>query len=1243
MKFYRKLILGFALGAVVAVAGIVPASAKTLRLFVLTGQSNSLGTPTTNTEALMVLPKVGTYPADTNVPFFWDNTTDGTPAGNAALGNPNLVWTNICLQKGGYYTYSADHWGPEAGFARLLWDMGYRDFGIVKASRGGGGNSNWCKTNAPNNLMYYKVVNTVSNAVQTLPPGYTDFQVVCLLYLQGESDNTYEASIADSRFYMLLTNLQVDLPHASGMKAVLGEIGGDTDTANRIVVTQKQSALAAANPTTIGFAQSAGLKRQNVDGLNVHYNADSLIIMGERMAQEAVRLHALPETVLPAQTSLYAWYRGDHGVMPLSSDGVTLVASNIVTRWGNLTSGSTNGDLTQIVGQPLMTNGVFAGAAPQNFVRFDGASQAAWSTLPNFGPLTNARTLFFAVRVNGAGDGFLFDGSTSLGMTRAQVRANTWQAGIQPPPIANAASADPAVGPRDLGVWQFHEFSFTPTNGTTVVSHWVNGVNVATYTNANLNGLGGFILGANAQAQRFLGADIAEVMIYTNVLSPSDQTNVFNYLAANWTPTPPVAPPPAATNVYAWFTGDTSLNVGADNYSVTSWSNLGTAATNGSSTQASRNLGSLTGAPQKVYLRSPGGAAMGAVRFGGSDGVWTSKASFGVLTNNYTLVAYVRISNAVPQGFLFDSTSFTPGFTRALVWSNNWQASLDGSPGTITAPAATGVWQVQSFVVGTNSGAQAIQHYINGTLVGTVPGSIPDYLSGLMIGANVSQASGIQADVAEFMVFNTALDDATRNADEAYLSNKWAGVVADTNAPPPPGPYIYYPLFVSGTGYPEYRIPAMVTTTNGTVIAACDGRQSNADVPGFIDDVCRRSFDNGRTWQPLQVITDYGTSTNVNNVDTYPAYGITNPVTRRSASDPSLLLDRTNNRVWVLYDNGTTNGSGRAIKLEMKYSDDNGATWSPRVDVEAANPGLRPPRSSAPEFLCGPGNGIQMSEGTNAGRLIFPVYVFGNPYYSTLIYSDDHGATWQRGGNCGTGGGEIQIAETAGGGLLASMRDNNFPWNGVRTFSRSTDGGLTWGALFTNTTNPPTIPDPACQGSIIRFSTTNDAPGATSRLVFANCASSSGRKAMTLRVSYDEGNTWPVSNLVYSATSGYSALTRMANGEVGLLNEVNGYQRIDFVHETVGQISGGADTNLLNASPLLNLNVQPSGGGGQPALGFTALASNTYTIQYRDDLSTGAWQRLTDIAGLSSNALVQIPVANTNAQRFFRLVTPGLP
>jgi sialidase-1 len=234
--------------------------------------------------------------------------------------------------------------------------------------------------------------------------------------------------------------------------------------------------------------------------------------------------------------------------------------------------------------------------------------------------------------------------------------------------------------------------------------------------------------------------------------------------------------------------------------------------------------------------------------------------------------------------------------------------------------------------------------------------------------------------------------------------------------------------------------------------------------------------------------------------------------------------------------------------LELRYSDDDGATWSEAIDLEGRNPGLRPARG---EFLAGPGNGIQLASGPHAGRLIFPVYVYGRESASMVIYSDDQGNRWQLGGVAGAGGGEIQVAETRGGGLLASMRNNNFPTAGVRTFSRSPDGGLTWEPVYTSSPEQPALPDPRNQGSLLRLRAGEG--GGRTRFVLANAADSSSRIRMTLRVSYDEGRTWPLSELIWAGSSAYSALCQLPNGDVGLLFERENYTRNDFVRRHVSE------------------------------------------------------------------------------------------
>jgi sialidase-1 len=334
----------------------------------------------------------------------------------------------------------------------------------------------------------------------------------------------------------------------------------------------------------------------------------------------------------------------------------------------------------------------------------------------------------------------------------------------------------------------------------------------------------------------------------------------------------------------------------------------------------------------------------------------------------------------------------------------------------------------------------------------------------------------------------------------------------------------------------------MVTTEKGVILAVADGRITNcADIPNPLDLVLKRSLDGGKTWTPLQIIADYGSNTN--DADIYPTYGLTKPVPRVAAGDAALLLDHTNGRVWVMYDNGAfvpPRAHHRALKLELRYSDDDGQTWSSAVDIEAQNPGLRP---EGTDFMASPGNGIQLAKGSRAGRLIFAAYVWAKPFYSTIIYSDDHGRTWRRGGNAGTGGGEIQIAETCKGHLLATIRNNVFPEKGVRFFNRSEDSGETWGKPYYQTKDQSPLPDPKCQASLLRI---KNGKGKEDISLLCNAADPSSRTNLTLRISRDGGRTWPINRLIYGGTSAYSALTVLPSGELGILFEADKYQRICF-------------------------------------------------------------------------------------------------
>jgi len=247
------------------------AEAAHYKLFVLTGQSNSLGV-TNGGEAD---PSIGTDAADAGIKFYWHNVADAT----TSLGDSGGVFTTLQEQQGGYYGGSATHWGPEIDFVRSLYRAGVRDFGVIKASRGGGGNSNWQK--APLGHMYTHVVNTVNAATTTLTGAGDTFEIVGFLYLQGESDNTTEAAAAGTRLKELVDNLRVDLNGAANMHAVAGGIAAAGAT--RDTVRTNQAAIAAST-AYIDYFENLDQQPNLHDSL--HFNKAAKLTVGRRFARE---------------------------------------------------------------------------------------------------------------------------------------------------------------------------------------------------------------------------------------------------------------------------------------------------------------------------------------------------------------------------------------------------------------------------------------------------------------------------------------------------------------------------------------------------------------------------------------------------------------------------------------------------------------------------------------------------------------------------------------------------------------------------------------------------------------------------------------------------------------------------------------------------------------------------------------------------------------------------------------------
>jgi sialidase-1 len=181
----------------------------------------------------------------------------------------------------------------------------------------------------------------------------------------------------------------------------------------------------------------------------------------------------------------------------------------------------------------------------------------------------------------------------------------------------------------------------------------------------------------------------------------------------------------------------------------------------------------------------------------------------------------------------------------------------------------------------------------------------------------------------------------------------------------------------------------------------------------------------------------------------------------------------------------------------------------------------------------GPVNGIQLLRGDHRGRLMIHVnhsaLLQGRIVSrSHVIYSDDHGATWQVGGCEDEKTNESTLVELADGSLLQNMR--SYHGRNHRAIARSRDGGQSRSPASLD----PTLIEPVCQASIWRG--TWPGAGSRSRILFSNPASTR-RENLTVRLSYDEGATWPVGRTIHPGPAANSCLAVLQDGSVACLYE----------------------------------------------------------------------------------------------------------
>ena len=331
------------------------------------------------------------------------------------------------------------------------------------------------------------------------------------------------------------------------------------------------------------------------------------------------------------------------------------------------------------------------------------------------------------------------------------------------------------------------------------------------------------------------------------------------------------------------------------------------------------------------------------------------------------------------------------------------------------------------------------------------------------------------------------------------------------------------PLFIKGEAEREYRIPSMIVLPGDIILTFIESRVNAMLDWGDIDLVMKRSADGGTTWSDIIVLRNEGDHT---------------------AGNPCPVFDNDTQTVWLPYcvDNK---------RVFVMNSTDYGVTWSEPKDItEELDLELSGSTSQlSMEYGTGPGIGIQLS----SGRLVIPSYYFDDRG-SHVIYSDNHGKSWEKGENLNFGG-ECKVIEKINGTLLINCRTSaNYRYEAL-----SHDGGETWNVPYLQ----EDLPEIACMASLIRFTTETEED--RNRLLFTNPTLNS-RGHLTIRISYDEGNTWNISKLIYSGPSAYSQIGILSDHTICILFEQGHYdyrETIQLCKITLDWLTDGEDNVIV--------------------------------------------------------------------------------
>jgi sialidase-1 len=349
-------------------------------------------------------------------------------------------------------------------------------------------------------------------------------------------------------------------------------------------------------------------------------------------------------------------------------------------------------------------------------------------------------------------------------------------------------------------------------------------------------------------------------------------------------------------------------------------------------------------------------------------------------------------------------------------------------------------------------------------------------------------------------------------------------------------------LFNENTdGFVSYRIPCLVVTSRGTVLAYCEARKYTGLDWGEIEIHLRRSTDGGRTFSPARQVAHLGPRLPRNPANAErPARTVIGSPGQQTVNNPVAIADR-DGTVHFIY-------CVEYMRCFYTRSSDDGLTWTKPVDI-TATPNQFRPEWAWRVIATGPGHGLQLRN----GRLVVPLWLAkaeGSAHgmaVAATIYSDDHGASWQRGeiavpNDAITPGTSESIAtQLSDGRVMLIARNRAAAQRKAVTFSR--DGATGWSrpefadALF----------EPVCMASLLSYSDPT-APGKT-RLLFsgpaprerANAKATPGerldRENLSVKLSNDDGRTWPIARTIEPGPSAYSDLAVLPDGTILCLYE----------------------------------------------------------------------------------------------------------